>query len=389
VVVGTGKEGIDDGPLDNCSFRHPHALCQFDGTLFVTDLTAGTVRAVDGVLGTDWSIVKGIGCEASLTAMLLTAIPALPKELARVMAQYARLSGVRTIAGLPDLTGTADGHALREAKFHTPIGIAVDTSDAAAGPQLIIADHTYGLIRCLNLRKETITTIAGRMQCYPQDGPALQVGIAPSGVAVAPNGVVFVSATEAGAVRRISAPRRAANGSAERFITTVIGATASVQCLRMALAMPMALCLIPSVVPRAGPAATGRRAVTSAAVEGKDAVCLFVGCGDGVHSFDLARGGERKHFVIPGRHLWITALALDDRSGSLFAMTEMGEISRIDLRSGSVTELIARGDIGRLCPEIRKHSNSGLSDMLYDARTRSLIVSDFTTRRILRVRGIW
>jgi hypothetical protein len=109
VVAGSGEEGLDDGPLDKCSFRFPYALCQFDGTLFVAD---DTIRAVDGVLGGTVS-----GFETSLTAALLTAVPSLPKELARVMVQYPRPIGVRTVAGSD--TGHTDGPA-REAEFNAP-----------------------------------------------------------------------------------------------------------------------------------------------------------------------------------------------------------------------------------------------------------------------------
>jgi hypothetical protein len=84
----------------------------------VVDYAGDTIRDVDGALGSDWSSGKGVGTgdvELSLTAALVTVIPVLPKELARVMAQYARPTGVRTIAGAFRASGSADGHALREA----------------------------------------------------------------------------------------------------------------------------------------------------------------------------------------------------------------------------------------------------------------------------------
>jgi hypothetical protein len=137
VLAGSGEKVVGDGDLDKCSFRFPYALCQFDGTLFVAD---NAIRAVDGVLGSDSVSTKVTGTvsdsEASLTAALLTAIPVLPKELARLMAQYVPPAGVRTVAG-SSLSSYADGHALREARFAWPSAMAVDTSDAVAGPQLL------------------------------------------------------------------------------------------------------------------------------------------------------------------------------------------------------------------------------------------------------------
>jgi hypothetical protein len=283
----------------------------------VVDHRGETIHAVDGVLGCDWSVrTKGVGTvndfETALRAALLTAIPVVPKELARVMAQYARPSpGVRTIAGAHHHSGFVDGHALREAKFSGTTGIAVDTSDLLAGPQLIVGDHTYGLIRCLNLRTEMVTTIAGMHSAASAvNGPALQVGFnAPYGIAVAPNGVIFVALMDIGAVLRISAPKRSAKGvAAERFVTTVVGRPAEnpIFAASAALRSPLALCLTSS---SAASSTAGGGAGGGAGADEKDAVRLFVGCADGVHSFDLARG-ERKHFSISNSKD-VTGLVLD------------------------------------------------------------------------------
>jgi hypothetical protein len=263
VAAGTGEPGHDDGPLDKCTFRFPYALCAFDGTLFVADHDA--VRAVDGLLGADWSSVKGIGTvselEASLTAALLTAIPALPKELARVTAQYARPTGVRLVAGSYEDVGDSDGHAVRNALFNGPTGMAIDTFDPEAGPQLIISDHAHGL-RCLNLRTDTVTTLVGRP---PQKKTRSQVFNGPYGVAVAPNGVVFVAVMLSGCVRRIG--RRDANGStADHPITTVVGQLDTTRLAPFApvsfqkeLKNPHALCLIPIAPPDDADRAERRR----------------------------------------------------------------------------------------------------------------------------------
>jgi hypothetical protein len=94
-----GQQGAGDGSLDTGSFFNPRALCQGDGTLFVADNEA--IRAVDGLFASDWTFVKGIDeltdFEIALTIELVAIIPALPKELARVMTRYTRPSGVRTM----------------------------------------------------------------------------------------------------------------------------------------------------------------------------------------------------------------------------------------------------------------------------------------------------
>jgi hypothetical protein len=393
MAVGSTSKGTADGPLDKCSFRFPYALCQFDGTLFVVDNGAASIRAVDGVLGSDCSSSKGTvtvsDFEASLAAALLTAIPALPKELARVMTQYARPIGVRTIAGAADAGGHADGHALRAARFLGPSGIAVDLSDAAAGPQLIITDHTRGLIRCLNLHSETVTTIAGRVGPPYADGPALDCGIPqPYGVAVAPNGVIFVVSMYLGAVLRISAPKRSADdSSAERFVSVAIGPLSGRKLItstvipaehfRVPLKQPLALCMVHSAASAAG----------TAAADGKDAVRLFVGCADGVHSFDLARG-EHKHFPICAIDNYVTGLAVDEVGAQLFALSNRGGLSRIDLHSDTATELIPSAGVRQLYEgPACQYALGFFIGAVYDAGSRSLIVCE-NAGRLLRVRGV-
>jgi hypothetical protein len=100
------------------------------------------------------------------------AVPSLSKELIAIVAEYARPFGVRTIVGTPKVAGFVDGHALREAKFEWPSGVAIDDTDPVAGPQLIISDWGDNAIRCLNLRSEH--TIAGDSRCVGdhRDGPA-------------------------------------------------------------------------------------------------------------------------------------------------------------------------------------------------------------------------
>jgi hypothetical protein len=176
-VAGTGERDHTgtDGALDVCTFREPIALCRWGGSLIVADRDNYTIRLVEGVLGvtdllTD-SKLAGAEFEAHAVPLIMTAIPVLPTELARLMAQYAQLlSGTRTIAGLPGKSGRVDGSALSGALFRAPASVALDTTDPVAGPQLMIGeDHA---VRCLNLRTEMVATIAGDGSTGRSDGPA-------------------------------------------------------------------------------------------------------------------------------------------------------------------------------------------------------------------------
>jgi hypothetical protein len=123
-------------------------------------------------------------------------VTTLPPELSALIAAFAHSFRVRTVAGDPNFSGLRDGHALREAKFQSVTSVAMDESDPAAGPQLILCDSGSHRIRCLDLRSEQVTTIAGSriLKAGHKDGPALDaLFVKPMGVAVAPSGVIFVA----------------------------------------------------------------------------------------------------------------------------------------------------------------------------------------------------
>jgi hypothetical protein len=115
-----------------------------------------------------------------------------------------------------------------------------------------------GRVRCLTLRTEMITTIADRIPL-------------PEGIAVAANGVIFVTAMDDCTVRRISARKRtaAADSVAGRVVTTVIGddETVSAQGFRYPMTRPHAICLVPSLGASAAASSAG-----AGAADEKDAV---------------------------------------------------------------------------------------------------------------------
>jgi hypothetical protein len=166
------------------------------------DGVVGVVGVPTGQLGGQHSAGGVTVSRTGITAVVVQAVPSLLKELAVIVAEYAQTAtGVSTIAGCPMGAGLADGHALREAQLNSPSAAIVDDSDPLAGPQLIIAEPVNQTIRCLNLRMEQVTTIAGACRLVPVDEADSHVdGLArhalfssPIALVIAPNGVIFVA----------------------------------------------------------------------------------------------------------------------------------------------------------------------------------------------------
>jgi hypothetical protein len=198
-----GQSDHVDGPLLLSRFTSPTHLCVWKDSLIVANFGGHTVRLIDGELLVEpaaGSSKAGIGGghpqAARISAAVVAAAPGLLKELAAIVADYARPIGVRTIAGSSKTAAFADGHALREAKFTMPSGVAVDDTDPVAGPQLIISDYSNHCIRSLNLRTEQVTTIAGgSKKSGHKDGKAVDALFGgPICVVIDPaTGVLFVA----------------------------------------------------------------------------------------------------------------------------------------------------------------------------------------------------
>jgi hypothetical protein len=132
-VGAFGQAGHVDGALDVARFNSPIALCLDEDSHFVADHYGNSIRCVN------YSATNTV---KRVTPLIVAALPIVPKELAAIIADYSHsLSGVSTIAGTPGAAGVMDGHALREAKFSSTAGLAIDDSDPVAGPALIICDY--------------------------------------------------------------------------------------------------------------------------------------------------------------------------------------------------------------------------------------------------------
>ena len=106
---------------------------------------------------------------------------------------------VGAFAGVPGIAGAQDGPAA-SATFRGPTGLA-----AAPQGQVVVADTANNMVRWIESGAErTVSTIAGDGTLGLRDGPAAQSQLRhPTGVAVGPDGAVYVADSDNHCIRKI------------------------------------------------------------------------------------------------------------------------------------------------------------------------------------------
>jgi hypothetical protein len=222
--------------------------------------------------------------------------------------------------------------------------VALDDTDPAAGPQLLIGGND-GRLRAVSLRSRAVTAVAGARRTGLKvgplpDGPASRAVFGINhGIAVAPNGVVFVADYAAFAVRRVSAPvavRRAEQEAGgrppERMVTTLMSRPGSRARVWFAESpVPLPALPLPGTVLRGHPAAIALHAPVPVPVRSAihthgtadvadvdvDVGCLYVGMHHAkVKACDLSIG-ESKEF---GAVTDVLGLALTQDGTRLFVV---------------------------------------------------------------------
>ena len=216
-AVGSGLEGFSDGPADVASFRSPQGLAEGDGALYVADTGNHAVRSVDLLSGRVETLAgtgrKGEGAiqpAADARTVSLRSpwdLTFLGDTLWIAMAgshQLWRLdvrSGALSAGAGSGREGLDDG-PLAEATFAQPSGLATD------GHVIYVADSEASAIRRVDPAAGTVRTLAGEglFDAGLRDGPLARARFQhPQGLAL-DRGVLWVSDTFNGAVRRISLP---------------------------------------------------------------------------------------------------------------------------------------------------------------------------------------
>ena len=235
-LVGSGREGFDDGPIDRATFNHPQGMA-LDGPaaasaglsstqLYVADTENHAIRAVDLATGMVSTVAgagrqagmmnrPGVGREVALSS---------PWDLVRVGRKlYIAMAGSHQIWVLDLDTqraepfagtgqeGRTDGE-LGAVEFAQPSGLATD------GEQLYVADTEVSAIRIVDLkpRDGRVRTLAGGelFEFGLKDGQRLDARFQhPIGVAWH-DGTIYVADTYNNAVRAIDA----ATGDVRTFL---------------------------------------------------------------------------------------------------------------------------------------------------------------------------
>ncbi|HPA16343.1 MAG TPA: SMP-30/gluconolactonase/LRE family protein [Verrucomicrobiae bacterium] len=222
-VAGTGKAGFggDGGPATKAEMKAPHSI-QFgpDGALYICDIGNHRIRKVDMRTGAI-STFAGTGERqptadgAKIAGAPLNGPRAIDfdargdmwlalREGNRVFRVEMRAGRIRHVAGTGKTGFTGNGGPAKEATLSGPKGIAV-------GPDgnVYLADTESHSVRMIDVKKGTLELVAGTGQ--PGDGPdgdplACQMN-RPHGIFVDADGSIFIGDTQAHRVRVIRAKR--------------------------------------------------------------------------------------------------------------------------------------------------------------------------------------
>jgi len=222
-IAGTaGVTGTADGPGNKALFNSPgDVIADSKGNLYVADLKNQTIRKMTPS-GTNWvattlagipgvsGTADGTGQEAQFNAPGALAMDGddtiYMSDIANLTVRKLTLSGtgctVATIAGRAGQSGSTDGSG-SEARFAQPEGVVVDGHG-----NVYVVDSWNFTVRKLTFSGTTwtVTTIAGSpLQAGSADGPGRIARFnSPAGLALDGNGTLYVSDCVNHTVRRLT-----------------------------------------------------------------------------------------------------------------------------------------------------------------------------------------
>jgi sugar lactone lactonase YvrE len=209
-LAGTGVAGVIDGAAATSRFDDPFGVAiDAAGNVFVADGgDSNRIRRItpDGVVSTfaggPEGFIDGAGIAASFNTPSALAIDRRGNLYVADTGNHAirkiTPGGVVTTLAGNGQPGDVDGIG-KAARFNGPVGVAVDRAG-----NVFVADTYNDRIRRI-APDGTVTTVAGNGQPGNADGAAHTAGFdTPSGVAVAPDGSLYIADTGNDAVRAIA-----------------------------------------------------------------------------------------------------------------------------------------------------------------------------------------
>ncbi|MGJ9418075.1 NHL repeat-containing protein [Massilia sp. CMS3.1] len=208
-LAGDGQDGVLDGAPAQSRFSDPFGVAvDAQGVTYVADGgDSNRIRRIDngGLVSTfaggREGFADGVAAAAAFHTPSALAIDRLGNLYVADTGNHAirkitPSGSVTTLAG-DGQPGDADG-AGRAARFHAPVGVAVD-----AGGNVYVADTYNDRIRRI-APDGVVTTLAGAAQPGKADGPAATAAFdTPSAIAVGKDGALFVADTGNNAIRRL------------------------------------------------------------------------------------------------------------------------------------------------------------------------------------------
>lgn len=186
-VFGSAQQGLQDGPPETARFSNPQGLAVADGLLYVADTDNHALRAIDlksGVVRT----LAGDGIQSDLWSSpwdLVVDRQSLLVAMAgrHTIVSWSAQSGSRLVAGSGH-EGLRDG-AAKSAQFAQPSGLAL-----APDGTLYVADSETSAVRAIDPQRNHVSTLVGEglFEFGDRDGQGREVRLQhPLGVAFAAN----------------------------------------------------------------------------------------------------------------------------------------------------------------------------------------------------------
>ena len=220
-VAGDGSKGAsgDGGPAPRAGLVEPNglALDRQGGRLLIADVADHRVRAMDLAAGTIATFAGtgrgrhdgdgGPARDASIHGPRAVEVGpdgtifVLERQGNSLRAVDPRTGSISTFAGTGAKGDSGDGGPARDARFNGPKELAVDPAG-----NILIVDTENQAIRRIDGHTGTVTTVAGnrRLGGGGDGGPAVDARLArPHGVAVGPDGSMFIADTENHRIRKV------------------------------------------------------------------------------------------------------------------------------------------------------------------------------------------